>query len=280
MMRTIEAVADAIDIYLGFVLLDDRLHLYRIAWPATFVCVLMAWALSMHGAIKNHPRHYAAAALLACAWLLVLVTYVVPGDVTTPRERQAVSLASDIAAILLVYIGGLMAAGAKEAHKGQPVGLDVAQRVTQWLLPLVALSQIINFASQFGAPISGVTQSTSRQTAEVIGLVLVISGFYSIWRGTSHICEKGSLLLPVIAIILILYTIPQTLQVIRNFPEASKHSEASLPKYPKNLQIFVLWNAIAKLLLTSTLSIAIYRDAKAYTDATAAPASVVNSPTV
>jgi hypothetical protein len=216
-------------------------------------------------------------ALFACAWTLVLAQYIAPGNVETPRERHAVNLADDIASILLVYIGGLIAAGAKETQEGD--GLDVAQRVAHWLLPLVALTQVINFVAQLGAPIGGITQSTSRQTTEVIGLVLVVSGFYSVWRGASHICEKGSLLLPVIGIILILYTIPQIPGLIHIFPEASQPSELSMPKYPTNVQILILWYAVAKLLLTSALSIAIYKDAKAYKDARADPAAAVNSPT-
>lgn len=278
-MRGIEAFADAINNYLGFVLLG-RVTLYRIAWSATFACVLIAWIFAKRDAIKSHPRHYAAMALLACTWMLVLATYIAPGDIQTTRERQAVSLASDIAAILLVYIGGLIAAGAQQAHEGRPVGIDITQQVAHGLLLFVALPPAINFAlyGQFGelvTEVTGITKVTSRQMAEIIGLILVIAGFYSLWRAASHICEKGSRLPFAIAIILILYVVPQVLRMIHLLPEAPQPqpSEVSTPKYPTNLQIFVLWNAVAKLLLTFTLSIAVYKDAKAYKDVRAAPAA-------
>ncbi len=114
-MYWIEAVATKIDKAFGFAPLESA-TLYQIAWSAAFISVLIAWAFAKTSALQNHPRHYAAMALFACTWMLVLpyYNYITPDVVQTTRERQAVSLASDIAAVLLVYIGGLTAASAQE----------------------------------------------------------------------------------------------------------------------------------------------------------------------
>lgn len=98
-------------------------------------------------------------------------------------------------------------------------------------------------------------------------MILIIAGFWSLWRGALHIRKtSGSKLCSAIGLILVFYLVPQVLRTIHFFPadpNVSQASEISIAKYPKNLQIFILWNSIGKVLLTFTFSLAIYRDAKA-----------------
>jgi hypothetical protein len=124
--------------FLSFIHLN-HVTLYRIAWSATFICVLIPWGVAKTTALQKHPRLYTAMALLACVWMLVLVLYVAPEEIQTPRERQAVSIAGDIAAVLLVYIGGLLAAEAQQTPGGGPVGIARAQKAALWLLFFIAL---------------------------------------------------------------------------------------------------------------------------------------------
>jgi hypothetical protein len=263
MYYLIEVIADAINDWLGFVHLD-KVTSYQIGWAATFICILIPWLLARTDPLKKHGRLYTATALLACTWLLVLATYIAPGDIQTPRERQAVGLASDVAAVLLVYIGGLIASSAQ----GQQGGTDVAQRAAQSLLIFVAVPPAIDLLAWLGqlgpilAKLFGVPNINSRQTADVVSLILVIAGFYSVGRGAHYICgTRWPRLGSAITYILIFYAVPQVLRTIHIFP--SQPSDVSMPKYQANVQLFVLWNALAKVLLTSALSLAFYKEAEA-----------------
>lgn len=106
-----------------------------------FVCVLISVWVARTFLVHN-GRLYSAMALFACTWMLVLGGYSAPG------ESPLANLATDIAAVLLVYIGGLLVGEARARKEGHSVGATFEQRVALRLLFLVAVVPAISVASR------------------------------------------------------------------------------------------------------------------------------------
>jgi hypothetical protein len=107
--------------------------LYTIGWTAALLCMLISvWIAQTY--LLRHQRLSTAMALLACAWALVLGAY------ADPHRSELSSLARNIAAILFVYIGGLLAA---EGHHSPKV--PIHEKYAMSLLFFVVVPSAITF---------------------------------------------------------------------------------------------------------------------------------------
>ena len=219
---------------------EDREFLFQLGWSVTLICALIsAWVAGFF--LQEHPRLDPAFALLACAWMLVLAGYVAPGDTVTPAVRKIAYLASDIAAVLFVYIGGLLAAQGQETRT-HPVGIAFAQKVALGLLFFVAIPPSITFPGPLGTCYSGswvllVLNRLASSAARKRGLT--IAGFYSLWRGAQHIAPQLS---SVLALVLIWYTVPSLARTYELWGG-----------YVRSEPITLFWFTGAKLALTVVL---------------------------
>jgi hypothetical protein len=91
--------------------LSDQSLFYSIAASVTLLCVFFsAWITLTF--LRHSPRLFTAMALFTCSWMLVAGAY---GAADEPKLSD---LATDIAAFLFVYIGGLLVADARSAQPG------------------------------------------------------------------------------------------------------------------------------------------------------------------
>jgi hypothetical protein len=233
----------------------DNTRQIDIAWSATFVCVAIS-VLFARSFLDNNPRLYTAIALFACVWMLVLASY---GDVNDlfknqPEDvkelyRTVVGIASDIAAVLLAYVGALLIADVHAQLEGRPLGVRWEQRVPLYLLFLVAVPQAISIPGPLGRLAEyffGGPQVSSRHVGLIVSQILVFAGFASLARGT-YLISGPSTRFKVLAVVLALYWLTILYRTIEIWPG-----------HTPSAQFYRLTVASAKVAVTALLVFAVY----------------------
>ena len=159
--------------------------LYPIAWSVTLACVFISAAFALIS-LRNHPRLFTVMALLTCTWMLVLGAY------GAPEERKLSDLVSDIAAFLLVYIGGLLVLESRTDEPGGTSSVSALQTTAISVLLFIAVPR----ALEFPGPMAQVTKHffdatglTVDQTKQLVSFGLTIVAFLSLAQGVHSICD-------------------------------------------------------------------------------------------
>lgn len=209
-----------------------------IAWSASLFCVVFS-ARMADGFLRASPRLFTVMALFACGWAVLLPYYGTPPEVPRPE------LLSALGGFLSIYAGGLLMLHARQPH-------DPALDVVTWqvigvnLLLLVAAESALAIPGPQGAHLFGLTH---HQTELAIGLVMIVTGFVAIAKGTKDLAGWPAFWL--IAVILAVYAALEA-----KFAWAEWHTEATTEIDP--LDLYVL--AAAKIVYTMSLgSIVAYK---------------------
>ena len=112
----------------------DQSFINWAGWASVLGCFLICYYGARH--ISGHPRHYAVLALFATAWVLVLGA--INSRINMPLETVLPDRAQDVASLLLVYAGAMLAREAPAQHwiVGAQRWLQVAGL---WLMFLLVL---------------------------------------------------------------------------------------------------------------------------------------------
>jgi hypothetical protein len=183
--------------------LTERSILYPIAWTATLLCVLIAATVTLT-CLRHTPRLFTAMALFTCAWMLVLGAY------GAPDEPRLSDLATDLAAFLNVYIGGLLVAEAQASESRRAPGVSGLQTLAMSLLLFIALPRALEFPDQLARvtqALIGVVGLDVRQTKLIVSEAMVVIGFWALWRGARDVSKQTSQLTRALAGILICYAL-------------------------------------------------------------------------
>jgi hypothetical protein len=173
------------------------------AWYSTIFCMfLTTWVARRY--LEDNSRLYTAIALFAFAWVLVSAAYAVPGETRTPSEWQLVSLCGDVAAVLLVYVGGLLTIEARTQHAGHRLPVSWELIIPLWLAFLVAVPRAFTIPGAIGHWLRDAFhfgEFTAFQVEKIIGELLVAVGFISIAKGVKELRGWTTLSLLVVAVL-------------------------------------------------------------------------------
>jgi hypothetical protein len=207
--------------------LTDPANHYAIGWGATLLCVFIAYLASR--ALSDSPRLFAAIAIMACAWVLVLGAY------GAREARPLAYLVTDIASFLLVYIGVLLAL--EGGREKSPIA-SLLQRGAFWLLLLIVLPRQLSFPASLQLPALSVDQFEIGA-----GMFLAMLGFASIGIGVWTIASGWSRYAIVVVLVFYAYlNIERTVDIWWDGSDSKRMSG-----------FFIYSFAAAKLALTSLL---------------------------
>jgi hypothetical protein len=228
---------------------------FDIAWSATFVCVLVS-VLFARNFLEDSPTLFTTMALFACAWMLVLASYMDTGDLIKNQPdnikelyRTVTGVASDIAAVLLAYVGALLVAHAHAQRAGHRMDVRWEQKVPLYLVFLVAIPQAISIPGPLGrlaAHFLEGPQISPRHVGLIVSQILVLAGFASLARGT-YLISGLSTRFKLLASVLVLYWLMTTYRTLQIWPG-----------HVPSEQFYRLSVAAAKLAVTALLVFAIY----------------------
>jgi hypothetical protein len=215
--------------------------LYTVGWAAALLCMLICVWVAQNF-LLDHQKLSTSMALFACAWALVLGAY------ADPHRSELASLARNIAAILFVYIGGLLASEGRNSPR-----VPWHEKYAMSLLFFVVVPSAITFpepATKIIQSFFGVALRPSQyQIERVVGDILNIAGFVSLSLGAMMI-QRGFLYYIFIAILLF-YTL---ISEARTYTTWNGY-------HP--MDAFFVWSlAGAKLALTITIGIIVARYAR------------------
>lgn len=161
----------------------------KIAWIVTFLCVLFSARIAT-AFLRHNPRMFTVMALFACVWTLVQGVY------RDPDETDLGNLISNLAAFLLIYIGGLLKleASSTDDHEINTVPLQT--------IGLIFLLFIAAAPKELSLPLPDGTSFglNKDQTGAVIGLLFDVIASISVVFGAKGISNRPLFVLLVFAL--------------------------------------------------------------------------------